>query len=163
MSENRSSASCGSEYNSWRGHLWTWRLAYLALTGHYINDNLQLCTSVLGIQYLSQSHTADNLFQVKKGMMEEWAIINKLNKPMQHQTWLHLLDSSKFATPFALLIVSSSLFVRKSWDQTPTHTSIRDKGRHVVTYFRSNTKEKLAQMKQQMGWPIYQQGGNPVE
>ncbi|KAM9391553.1 uncharacterized protein KZ484_003063 [Pholidichthys leucotaenia] len=52
--------------------------AYLALTCHYINENLQLCTSVLGVQYFPQSHTADNLAQVKRGMMEDWAITNKV-------------------------------------------------------------------------------------
>ena len=52
--------------------------AYLALTCHYVNDNLQLCTSVLGVKYFPQSPTADNLAQVKGGMMEDWAITSKV-------------------------------------------------------------------------------------
>uniref|UniRef100_A0A1A8JPC8 DUF659 domain-containing protein n=1 Tax=Nothobranchius kuhntae TaxID=321403 RepID=A0A1A8JPC8_NOTKU len=52
--------------------------AYLALTCHYINDNMQLCTSVLGVKHFPQSHTADNLAQVKRGMMDDWAITNKV-------------------------------------------------------------------------------------
>ena len=52
--------------------------AYLALTCHYINENMQLCTSVLGVQHFRQSHTADNLAQGKRGMMNDWAITNKV-------------------------------------------------------------------------------------
>ncbi|XP_070399388.1 zinc finger BED domain-containing protein 4-like [Nothobranchius furzeri] len=52
--------------------------AYLALTCHYINDNMQLCTSVLGVKHFPQSHTADNLAQVKRGMVDDWAITNKI-------------------------------------------------------------------------------------
>lgn len=52
--------------------------AYLSLTCHYIHENMQLCTSVLGVQHFPQSHTADNLARVKRGMMDEWAITNKV-------------------------------------------------------------------------------------
>lgn len=52
--------------------------AYLALTCHYINENMQLCTSALGVQHFPQSHTADNLAEVKRGMMDDWAITDKV-------------------------------------------------------------------------------------
>lgn len=49
--------------------MWT-SVTYLGLTCHYINEKLQLCTFVLGVQYFPQSHTA--------GMMVDWAITNKV-------------------------------------------------------------------------------------
>ncbi|XP_029986274.1 zinc finger BED domain-containing protein 1-like [Sphaeramia orbicularis] len=53
--------------------------AYSALTCHYINENMQLCPSVLGVQHFPQSHTADNMAQVKMGMMDDWAITGKVS------------------------------------------------------------------------------------
>lgn len=53
--------------------------AYLAFTCHYIHENMHLCTDALSVQHFPQSHAADSLAQVKRGMMEDWAT----------ETWLH--------------------------------------------------------------------------
>ncbi|KAM4534867.1 E3 SUMO-protein ligase ZBED1-like isoform 1-T1 [Fundulus diaphanus] len=130
--------------------------AYLALTCHYINENLQLCTSVLGVQYFPQSHTADNLAQVKRAMMEDWAITNKV-KCLVTDAAPNMIACTRQLQIRHLICIAHSLnlLVRKSCDQIPTLTSIRHKARHIVTYFRSSTtaKEKLAQVQQQMGRP----------
>lgn len=131
--------------------------AYLALTCHYINDNMQLCTSVLGVQYFPQNHTADNLAQVERGMMEDWAITNKV-KCFVTDAAPNMIASIRQLHPIRHSICiahSLNLIVRKSCDQVPTLTSIRHKARNIVTYFRSSTKakEKLAQVQQQMGRP----------
>ncbi|XP_061794367.1 E3 SUMO-protein ligase ZBED1-like isoform X1 [Nerophis lumbriciformis] len=130
--------------------------AYLALTCHYINDNLQLCTSVLGVQYFPQSHTADNLAQVKRGMMADWAITNKVKCFVTDAAPNMIASTRQLQIRHSICIAHSlNLLVRKSCDQIPTLASIRHKARHIVTYFRSSTtaKEKLAQVQQQMGRP----------
>ncbi|XP_040924228.2 E3 SUMO-protein ligase ZBED1-like isoform X1 [Betta splendens] len=130
--------------------------AYLALTCHYINENLQLCTSVLGVKYFPQSHTADNLAQVKRGMMEDWAITNKVKCFVTDAAPNMIASTRQLQIRHSICIAHSlNLLVRKSCDQVPTLTSIRHKARNIVTYFRSSTtaKEKLAQVQQQMGRP----------
>ncbi|XP_061905499.1 E3 SUMO-protein ligase ZBED1-like [Entelurus aequoreus] len=130
--------------------------AYLALTCHYINDNLQLCTSVLGVQYFPQSHTADNLAQVKRDMMADWAITNKVKCFVTDAAPNMIASTRQLQIRHSICIAHSlNLLVRKSCDQIPTLASIRHKARHIVTYFRSSTtaKEKLAQVQQQMGRP----------
>ncbi|XP_029942702.1 zinc finger BED domain-containing protein 1-like, partial [Salarias fasciatus] len=130
--------------------------AYLALTCHYINENLQLCTSVLGVQYFPQSHTADNLAQVKRGMMEDWAITNKVKCLVTDAAPNMIASTRQLQIRHSICIAHSlNLLVKKSCDQIPTLTSIRHKARNIVTYFRSSTtaKEKLAQVQQQMGRP----------
>ncbi|KAM9318799.1 E3 SUMO-protein ligase ZBED1-like isoform 1-T7 [Pholidichthys leucotaenia] len=130
--------------------------AYLALTCHYINENLQLCTSVLGVQYFPQSHTADNLAQVKRGMMEDWAITNKVKCLVTDAAPNMIASTRQLQIRHSICIAHSlNLLVSKSFDQIPTLTSIRHKARHTVTYLRSSTtaKEKPAQVQQQMGRP----------
>ncbi|XP_061884642.1 zinc finger BED domain-containing protein 4-like [Entelurus aequoreus] len=130
--------------------------AYLALTCHYINDNLQLCTSVLGVQYFPQSHTADNLAQVKRDMMADWAITNEVKCFVTDAAPNMIASTRQLQIRHSICIAHSlNLLVRKSCDQIPTLASIRHKARHIVTYFRSSTtaKEKLAQVQQQMGRP----------
>ena len=130
--------------------------AYLALTCHYINVNMQLCTSVLRVQYFPQSHTADNLAQVTRGMMDDWAITNKV-KCLVTDAAPNMIASTKILQIRHSICIAHSLnlLVKKSCDQIPTLASIRHKSRQIVTYFRSSTtaKEKLAQVQQQMGRP----------
>lgn len=75
--------------------------AYLAPTCHYINKNMQLCTSVLGVQHFSQNHNADNLAQVKRSMMDDWAITNKVECLLTDAAWFHVLELSKSGIKFA--------------------------------------------------------------
>ncbi|XP_014907970.1 zinc finger BED domain-containing protein 1-like [Poecilia latipinna] len=131
--------------------------AYLALTCHYINENLQLCTSVLGVKYFPQSHTADNLAQVTRDIMEDWTITNKVRCLVTDAAPNMIASARQLVIWHSICIAHTlNLLVRKSCDQIPTLTSIRQKSRHIVTYFRSSTtaKEKLAQVQQQMGRPI---------
>ncbi|XP_061926446.1 E3 SUMO-protein ligase ZBED1-like [Entelurus aequoreus] len=127
--------------------------AYLALTCHYINDHLQLCTSVLGVQYFPQSHTADNLAQVKRDMMADWAITNKVKCFVTDAAPNMIASTRQLQIPHSICIAHSlNLLVRKSCDQIPTLASIRHKARHIVRW-STTAKEKLAQVQQQMGRP----------
>lgn len=97
--------------------------AYLALTCHYINGNLQLCTSVLGVQYSPQSHTADNLAQVKRGMMEEWAITNKVKCLVTDAAPNMIASIRQLKIQHSICIAHGlNLLVRKSCDQIPALT-----------------------------------------
>ena len=129
--------------------------AYLALTGHYINENMQLCTSVLGVQHFPQRHTADNLARVKRGMMDEWAITNKVTCIVTDAAANMIASTRSLQIRHSVCIAHNlNLLVRKSCDQISALTSIRHRSRQIVKlYIRSSTtaKEKLAQ--QQMGRP----------
>lgn len=130
--------------------------AYLSLTCHYIHENMQLCTSVLGVQHFPQSHTADNLARVKRGMMDEWAITNKVKCLVTDAAANMIASTRSLQIRHSVCIAHNlNLLVRKSCDQIPALTSIRHKSRQIVTYFRSSTtaKEKLAQVQEQMGRP----------
>nr|XP_054593165.1 zinc finger BED domain-containing protein 4-like [Nothobranchius furzeri] len=130
--------------------------AYLALTCHYINDNMQLCTSVLGVKHFPQSHTADNLAQVKRGMMDDWAITNKVRCLVTDAAPNMIAATRTLQIRHSICIAQKlNLIVKKSCDQIPELSSIRHKSRQIVSFFRSSTtaKEKLAQVQQQMGRP----------
>ncbi|KAL3976200.1 kinesin family member 14 [Sarotherodon galilaeus] len=131
--------------------------AYLALTCHYINENMQLCTSVLGVKHFPQSHTPDNLAQFKKGMMDDWAITNKVRCLVTDAAPNMIAATRTLQIRHSVCIAHKlNLLVKKSCDQIPELSSIRDKSRQIVSFFRSSTtaKEKLAQVQQQMGRPI---------
>ncbi|XP_070403946.1 E3 SUMO-protein ligase ZBED1-like isoform X2 [Nothobranchius furzeri] len=130
--------------------------AYLALTCHYINDNMQLCTSVLGVKHFPQSHTADNLTQVKRGMKDDWAITNKVRCLVTDAAPNMMAATRTLQIRHSICIAHKlNLIVKKSCDQIPELPSIRHKSRQIVSFFRSSTtaKEKLAQVQQQMGRP----------
>ncbi|CAI5637704.1 zinc finger BED domain-containing protein 1 isoform X1 [Oreochromis niloticus] len=131
--------------------------AYLALTCHYINENMQLCTSVLGVKHFPQSHTADNLAQFKKGMMDDWAITNKVRCLVTDAAPNMIAATRTLQIRHSVCIAHKlNLLVKKSCDQIPELSSIREKSRQIVSFFRSSTtaKEKLAQVQQQMGRPV---------
>ncbi len=45
--------------------------AYLAVTYHFINENDQMSTVLLGVGTFSNSHTSENIAEVKSSFMEE--------------------------------------------------------------------------------------------
>ncbi|KAG7463116.1 zinc finger BED domain-containing protein 1-like [Solea senegalensis] len=51
--------------------------AYLAVTCHFIDDEDQLCTTLLGVQHFPKAHTAENLAAGHVQLMEEWGIRDK--------------------------------------------------------------------------------------
>ncbi|XP_077399284.1 zinc finger BED domain-containing protein 4-like [Vanacampus margaritifer] len=132
--------------------------SYLAVTCHYIDtENHVLRTSVLGVQHFPQHHTAKNMAQVKKNLMEEWAIAGKVRCLVTDAAENMIACAKKLQMRHYICIAHSlNLTVRKSYDQIETLSNIRNKTRQIVTFFRTSTtaKEKLAQVQQQMGKPV---------
>ncbi len=52
--------------------------AYLAVTCYFINENDQMSTVLLGVGKFSNSHTSENIAEVKSALMEDWGIQNKV-------------------------------------------------------------------------------------
>ena len=48
------------------------QFSYLSATLHYINDKWELCSRVLGLYYLDQSHSADYIYQKTNEILTEW-------------------------------------------------------------------------------------------
>lgn len=124
--------------------------AYLALTCHYINNDMQLCTSVLGVKHFPQSHTADNLAQFKR------AITNKVKCLVTDAAPNMIASARTLQIRHSICIAHKiNLIVKKSCDEINALSFIRHKSRQIVSLFRSSTtaREKLAQVQQQMGRP----------
>ncbi|XP_049319320.1 E3 SUMO-protein ligase ZBED1-like [Astyanax mexicanus] len=132
--------------------------AYLAVTCHYVDsEDHTLCTSMLGVQHFPQQHTAENMAQVTKNLMEEWAIAEKVTCLVTDAAANMIACVRKLQIRHTICIAHSlNLTVRKSCDQIETFTDIRHKTRQIVTYFRTSTtaKEKLTRVQLQMGGPV---------
>ncbi|XP_022535823.2 zinc finger BED domain-containing protein 4-like [Astyanax mexicanus] len=132
--------------------------AYLAVTCHYVDsEDHTLCTSMLGVQQFPQQHTAENMAQVTKNLMEEWAIAKKVTCLVTDAAANMIACVRKLQIRYTICIAHSlNLTVRKSCDQIETFTDIRHKTRQIVTYFRTSTtaKEKLTRVQLQMGGPV---------
>ncbi|XP_049328332.1 zinc finger BED domain-containing protein 4-like [Astyanax mexicanus] len=132
--------------------------AYLAVTCHYVDsEDHTLCTSMLGVQQFPQQHTAENMAQVTKNLMEEWAVAEKVTCLVTDAAANMIACVRKLQIRHTICIAHSlNLTVRKSCDQIETFTDIRHKTRQIVTYFRTSTtaKEKLTRVQLQMGGPV---------
>ncbi|XP_023805548.1 zinc finger BED domain-containing protein 4-like [Oryzias latipes] len=129
--------------------------AYLAVTGHYVDkESQELYSSVLAVQHFPQKHTAENIATVKRSLMEEWGIAGKVRCLVTDAAANMAACARMLQIRHTICIAHSlNLIVRKSCDQIPAITEIRNKTRHIVTYFRSSVtaKEKLTQIQQQLG------------
>ena len=54
--------------------------SHLGVTGHIIDDNINIKNFVLSLRYLSEDHTAGYIFSTIKDILEEWNVFNKVNK-----------------------------------------------------------------------------------
>ncbi|KAK0153212.1 Zinc finger BED domain-containing protein 4 [Merluccius polli] len=127
--------------------------AYLALTCHYIDASTTLRSTVLGVVYFPDKHTAVNLATVKTSLMEEWGIGAKVTCLVTDGA-ANMLVTLRLR--HAICVAHTlNLIVKKCLDLTPVLSSIRTKARRLVGYFRSSTsaKEKLAVIQEQMGKP----------
>lgn len=119
-----------------------------AVTCPYIDSEIHtLCTSVLGVEHFPQQHTAENMAQAQRNLMEEWAIAEKVTCLVTDVAANMTACVRKLQIRHTICIAQTlNLTVPKSCDQT----------RQIVTYFRTSTtvKEKLAQVQLQMGGPV---------
>ncbi|KAK0156243.1 Zinc finger BED domain-containing protein 1 [Merluccius polli] len=130
--------------------------AYLALTCHYIDASTTLRSTVLGVEYFPDKHTAVNLAAVITSLMEEWGIGAKVTCLVTDGAANMLACGRTLRLRHAICVAHTlNLIVKKCLDLTPVLSSIRTKARRLVGYFRSSTsaKEKLAVIQEQMGKP----------
>ena len=50
------------------------QFSYLSATLHYINNDWELCSRVLGLYYLDQQHSSEYLFKKTNDILSEWKL-----------------------------------------------------------------------------------------
>ncbi|XP_078800180.1 E3 SUMO-protein ligase ZBED1-like [Oryzias latipes] len=130
--------------------------AYLAVTCHFITEEVELASVVLGVLKFPQTHTAAHLAEAKNLLMEEWGIKGKVTGLVTDCAPNMVACANilllRHIMCFAHML---NLVVKKSLAQTPELEDIRSKGRRIVGLFKSNTtaKEKLSEMQRQLARP----------
>lgn len=94
--------------------------AYLAVTCHFVNEQDTLSTVLLGVGHLPKAHTAENIAEVKKVLMEKWGIQNKV-RCLVTDAAPNMIASSKILKVRHTKCIAHTLnlIVRKSIDNTP--------------------------------------------
>ncbi|XP_023811126.1 zinc finger BED domain-containing protein 4-like isoform X1 [Oryzias latipes] len=130
--------------------------AYLAVTCHFITEEVELASVVLGVLKFPQTHTAAHLAEAKNLLMEEWGIKGKVTGLVTDCAPNMVACANilllRHIMCFAHML---NLVVKKSLAQTPELEDIRSKGRRIVGLFKSSTtaKEKLSEMQRQLARP----------
>ncbi|KAG7526985.1 zinc finger BED domain-containing protein 4-like [Solea senegalensis] len=132
--------------------------AYLAVTCHFIDDEDQLCTTLLGVQHFPKAHTAENLAAGHVQLMEEWGIRDKVKCLVTDGASNMNACVRQLNVRHAICIAHTiNLIVRKSFDDVEGLNELRQKCRRLVTLFRTSTtaKERLVQVQEHMGRQPY--------
>lgn len=130
--------------------------AYLAVTCHFINENDQMSTVLLGVGKFSKCHTSENIAEVKSALMEEWGIQNKVRCLVTDAAANMVACASILKLRHTNCIAHAlNLVVKKAIEQTPGLEDIRLKARKIVAHFKSSTtaRERLLVLQNQMGKP----------
>lgn len=121
--------------------------AYLALTCHYIDSSTTLRSTVLGVVYFPDKHTAANLATVKTSLMDEWGIGAKVTCLVTDGAANMLACGRTLRLRHAICVAHTlNLIVKKCLDLTPVLSAIRTKARKLVGYFRSSTSAKVGSL-----------------
>ncbi|KAK7901638.1 hypothetical protein WMY93_018407 [Mugilogobius chulae] len=138
--------------------MWTSRNmdAYLGVTCHYLSDDLDLSTVLLGVQYFPMTHTAAHIAEAASTMMAEWGIADKVCAMVTDgaRNIVAMLIVCQFKI-YIVLLTCLNLVVKKSISQTSELDTMRSKARKIVGHFKSSctAKEKLAITQSSMGMP----------
>lgn len=127
--------------------------SFLAITAHWLNENTQLCSNLLGCVVFNQRHTAENLSNLLTQTFEEWNIQNKIVVVVSDNAanitaairlggWRHL---GCFAHSLNLIVQAGLKDIQ---------TTV-NKIRRIVEFFKrsSHALAKLHQIQEQMGLP----------
>ncbi|XP_077424041.1 E3 SUMO-protein ligase ZBED1-like [Vanacampus margaritifer] len=130
--------------------------AYLAVTCHFVNEEMQLSTLLLGIKRFPRTHTAANLAEAKETLMAEWGIRAKVMSLVTDSAANMIACANRLnvrhISCFAHML---NLVMKKSLAQTPGLDDLRTRARSIVGHFKSSTtaREKLSEIQRQMGRP----------
>ncbi|KAK0144816.1 Zinc finger BED domain-containing protein 1 [Merluccius polli] len=110
--------------------------AYLALTCHYIDASTTLGSTVLGVVYFPDKHTAVNLATVKTSLMEEWGIGAKVTCLVTDGAANMLACGRTLRLRHAICVAHTlNLIVKKCLDLTPVLSTIRTRGKEAGGVF----------------------------
>ncbi|XP_055082535.1 E3 SUMO-protein ligase ZBED1-like isoform X2 [Periophthalmus magnuspinnatus] len=138
--------------------MWTSRNmdAYLGVTCHYLSDNFELSTILLGVQYFPVTHTAAHITEAGSTMMAEWGIADKVCA-MVTDGARNIVESVNCLSIQNIHCFAHLLnhVVKKSISQTSELDTMRSKARKIVGHFKSSctAKKKLAITQSNMGMP----------
>ncbi|XP_023809217.1 zinc finger BED domain-containing protein 4-like [Oryzias latipes] len=130
--------------------------AYLAVTCHFITEEVELASVVLGVLKFPQTHTAAHLAEAKNLLMEEWGIKGKVTGLVTDCAPNMVACANTLLLRHIMCFAHMlNLVVKKPLAQTPELEDIRSKGRRIVGLFKSSTtaKEKLSEMQRQLARP----------
>ncbi|XP_068179073.1 E3 SUMO-protein ligase ZBED1-like [Antennarius striatus] len=128
--------------------------AYLAVTCHFIDEEDQLSTALLGVQHFPKAHTPENLAAGHVQLMEEWGIRDKVKCLITDGASNMNACARQLNVRHAVCIAHTiNLIVRKSFDDVEGLNELRQKSRRLVTLFKTSTTatERLVQVQEQMG------------
>ena len=131
--------------------------AYLAVTGHYVDDSVRLATVLLGVLPFPEAHTAGNITAATRSLMAEWGIEGKVTSIVTDAGANMIASDKSMNLRHALCFAHSlNLVVKKSLDATAGIDNIRTRARKVVTFFKTSTtaKEKLREVQKQFNRPV---------
>ncbi len=128
----------------------------LSVTCHYIYENLDLATVLLGVQHFPLTHSSAHIAEATSTLMAEWEITEKVSgmvtdgahNIVASVNQLHIRHIYCYAHML-------NLVVKKSLSQTPELESMHTRARKIVGHFKLSTtaKEKLCAMQTSMGMP----------
>ncbi|XP_040924669.1 zinc finger BED domain-containing protein 4-like [Betta splendens] len=130
--------------------------AYLGVTCHFINENMELASVLLGVGHFTQSHTAENLRDAMELQLQRWGLRHKVHCLITDNASNMILCAKLMAVRnLPCFAHSLNLVVKKALEQTPVLTDIRTRGRRIVTFFKSSVKakEKLAEVQNHLQTP----------
>ena len=129
--------------------------AYLAVTGHYVDDSVRLAPVLLGVLPFPEAHTASNITAATRSLMEEWVIEGKVTSIVTYAGTNMVASVRSMNLKHALCFAHSlNLVVKKSLHATAGVDNIRTRAHKVVTFFKTSTKDKLREVQEQFNCPV---------
>lgn len=127
--------------------LWTSRSteSYIAVTGHYLTDDLKFKTVLLGCSHFSGNHTSQNIASEINAIVDQWAITGKVNFVVSDnganvvkaiKEILGLKHFGCFAHTLNLIVEDALKYCKEKIDKV----------RRIVTHYKKSTlsAERLA-------------------
>ena len=95
-------------------------VAFLGVTCHLINDNMELASVLLDVEHFTQSHTAANLRDAMMLQINQWGLRQKVHCLITDNTANMILCAKLLAVRYVPHLARSfNLIVKKALDQTP--------------------------------------------
>ncbi|XP_057681081.1 E3 SUMO-protein ligase ZBED1-like [Corythoichthys intestinalis] len=127
--------------------------AYLAVTGHFIDEHTSLHSAVLGVLHFPDRHTAENMAAVKSALMAQWGISTKVTCLVTDGAANMAACAKDLHLRHTICVAHTlNLIVKKALAENTELSEICLQCRRIVGYFKSSTtaKTRLTQVQEQM-------------